>query len=58
MQSGRQRTSSKEVFLGKVNEGSDGIRVVRDETSVEVGKAEEGSYIPDFLGCWPPGDAV
>ena len=32
--------------------------IVRDELSVEVGKAEEGSYILDFGVGWPDGDAV
>ena len=48
----------RKVFLGEVNEGSGDIGVVRDETSVKVGEAKEGSNIFDFFRGWPTGNAV
>ena len=33
-------------------------RVVGDEPTIEIGKAEEGVYILDFGRSWPGSDAV
>jgi hypothetical protein len=46
------------VLLGKVDEGASNIGVIRDEAMVEVGKAEEGVNILDFLRGRPFGDAI
>ena len=48
----------REVFLDEVDEGSGDVGVVRDETSVEVGEAEERPNVFDFLRGWPAGDAI
>ena len=48
----------REVFLGEVDEGSGNVGVVRDEMTVEVCKAEEGSDVFDFLRSWPAGDPI
>ena len=46
------------VLFHKIQKGVGNSRVVRDESTVEVDKAKEGSYIFDFGRGWPGGDAV
>jgi len=46
------------ILFGEVDEGTGDIGVVRDESTVEVGKAEEGAYVLDFSGCWPFGNSI
>ena len=46
------------VFLSEVDEGASNVGVVGDEATVEVGKAEEGADILDFLGSGPLSDAI
>ena len=46
------------VFLSEVKEGAGNCGVVGYEPTVEIGKAKEGSYVLDFDGGWPGGDAV
>ena len=41
------------VFLSEVDEGASNVGVVGDEATVEVGKAEEGADVLDFLGSGP-----
>ena len=47
-----------EIFLSEVDEGVSDIRVVGNESSVEVSKAEEGAYILDFGGGRPFGNSI
>jgi len=47
-----------EVFLGEVNEGTGDVRIVRDESSVEIGEAKERAYVLDFCGGWPLGNSI
>ena len=46
------------VFLGEVEKWASDHGIVRDELTIEVSKAKEGSYILDFSRGWPGGDAV
>ena len=46
------------VFLSEVDEGAGDVGVIRDEATIEVGKAEEGADILDFLGSGPLSDAI
>ena len=46
------------VFLREVKEGAGDSGVVGNESTVKVGEAKEGSYILDFNGGWPGGDAI
>ena len=46
------------VFLGEVKEGAGDSRVVRYKPTVEIGKAQEGSYVLNFGRGWPSGDTV
>jgi len=39
--------------VGEMGERDNNIRVVENEVSVEVGKAEEGLNVPDFLRLGP-----
>jgi len=39
----------RRVFVGEVSEGYNDVRIVEDETSVEVGKAEEGLNLLEIL---------
>ena len=47
-----------EVFLSEVNEGTDDVGVVWNESTVEVGEAKEGAYVLDFCWGWPLGDPI
>jgi len=47
-----------EVFLGEVDEGAGDVRIVGNESSVEIGKAKERAYVFYFCGGWPFGDSV
>jgi len=47
-----------EVLFGEIDEGTGDIGVVGDESTVKIGKAEEGAYILDFSGGWPFGNSV
>ena len=47
-----------EVFLGEVEEGAGNIGVVRDETSVEIGEAEERVNVFHLGGGRPVCDSV
>jgi len=47
-----------EVLFCKVDEGAGNVGVVRNESSVEVGKAKEGAYVLDFSWGWPFGNSV
>ena len=47
-----------QVFLGKVNQRASNIRVVWDESLVEVGEAKEGVDIFDFSWSGPTCDAI
>ena len=44
------------LFLGEVVQGSRKLREVFDESTVEVGEADEGTDIFQALGCRPGGD--
>ena len=46
------------VFLDEVEKWASDRGIVRDEPTIEVGKAKEGSYILDFSRGWPGGNAV
>jgi len=46
------------VLFGEVDEGTGDIGVVRDESTVEVGKAEERTYVLDFCRSRPFGNSV
>ena len=48
----------REVFLGDIDEWSGDVRVVRDQTTVEVGKVQEGPHISDLHWCWPVGNPI
>ena len=48
----------RQVFLGKVNQRASNIRVVWDESLVEVGEAKEGVDIFDFSWSGPTCDAI
>ena len=48
----------RQVLLGEVNERVGDIGVVRDESTIKVGEAKEGAYIPDFGWDRPAGNAV
>ena len=47
-----------QVFLGKVDQGTSNIRIVRDKLSVEVGEAKEGADILDLSWSRPTCDAI
>ena len=46
------------VFLCEIEEGVNDIGVVGYKLTIEIGKAEEGSYILDFGGGWPGSNAI
>jgi len=46
----------RNVFVGKPCERHDDIRVVEDETTVEVRKTEEGLDVLHLAGFWPVRD--
>jgi len=46
------------VLFDEVNERVSDIGIVRDETAIEIGKAEEGVDISDFLGGGSFGNSV
>lgn len=41
------------IFASESGEGYCDVRVVLDEATIEVGKAEEGLDVLDFSGFWP-----
>jgi len=43
----------RRIFAGEVSEGYDDVRIVEDETSVEVGEAKEGLNLLEILRSWP-----
>jgi len=47
-----------EVFFCEINEGVGDVGVVGNESSVEVGEAQEGAYVLDFGWGWPFGNAI
>ena len=49
---------SGKVLFGKVNEWVSNVEVVRNETSVEVHKIQEGANILQFGGCGPGGNPI
>jgi len=43
----------RRIFAGEASEGYNNVRVVENEMSVEVGKAEEGLNLLEILQSWP-----
>jgi len=46
------------VLFGKINKGASNVRVVRNESPIEVGEAKEGAYVFDLGWSRPFGDSV
>ena len=46
------------VLFCEVQEEAGNSGAVRDESTIEIGKAKEGLYILDFSGGWPSSNAV
>ena len=46
------------VLFGKVKQGTSYSGVVGDKPMIEIGKAEEGSYILDFGRGWPGSNTI
>ena len=48
----------RQVYLGEVYEGSGNVGVIGDETSIEIGKAKEGSDVFHLFGGGPTGNTI
>ena len=46
------------VLFGEVQERTGDSGIIRDESSVEAGKAKEGLYVLDFGRGWPCCNAI
>ena len=43
----------RSIHFGEVDQWVGNIGIVRNKSSVEVGKTKEGSNVFDFRGSWP-----
>ena len=48
----------REIFLSEVEERASDVGIVRDESSVEIGKTKERANIFHLSWCGPTGDAI
>jgi len=46
------------ILAGEASKGYNDVRIVEDETLVEVGKAKEGLNLLDILRSWPLENSV